>query len=933
VTTSTLIDERELRETPWHTKPWDEVVGALATDPEGGLSETEVRERLERYGSNTIESGEVDPWWKILVRQFLDPLIYILILAVLVTLYFEDYIDSAVIFAAVLINGTIGFIQELRARNAITSLAELSAPRAQVRRGGRTVEISTDEVVPGDIVRLRSGDRVPADLRLLRTTDLRIDESALTGESEAVQKQIAPVEDEKAVAGDQFSMAFSGTSVTRGRGVGVVVQSGAASQLGRIAERTRAVGRVRTPIQEKMEHLGKLIGLGILVLAGVVFLVGFLQGMTLHEVAQIAVAMAVGAVPEALPVVLTVALAVGVRRMATRNAIIRTLPAVETLGSTTVIGSDKTGTLTSNQMTVRAVVAGGRRYDVGIDDYSMEGDAEPEAARHAGVEGPRSDRALRMTLLAGLLANETGSIPGEDDAAGGDATELAVLVAASKAGLDVGQTRAAHEQLDIIPFESERKYMATLNRVDGAIYTFMKGAPEAVLDRCGRRLRADGEEEELDLDMARDAARELADQGFRVLGMAYRRVEQDAFETDDAGADLVFAGFQAMEDPLRPEAQAAVEATRKAGIRVVMLTGDHADTAKAIGRQLGLIEEAGEAREGRDIEELSDEELDEVIRDVNVYARVSPEHKLRLVERLKAQGHIVAVTGDGVNDAPALRSAHLGVAMGQAGTDVAREASDMVLTDDNFASITSAVEEGRVVFANIRKVTYFLLSTGLAIVFTILFSLFAGWPLPYVAAQVLWINLVTNGLQDVALAFEKGEPGLLDQPPRDPSEGVINREVLVRLAWVSVLITTATMGVFYLMLQQDVSMEVARSVAMTQMVMFQFFHVFNSRSMTRSIFQVPLSANPFLAVSLSVAVLAHIGALHLPFMQLLFHTTPLSLGQWALVVGVGSVVVVAAEIDKALLRRRDTGGGEERAEKGDHDDDGGKEHGADERDG
>jgi magnesium-transporting ATPase (P-type) len=909
------MEERELRDTPWHTRPAGDAVDDLAADPDNGLSSEEAAQRLERYGPNTIESGEVDAWWKILLRQFLDPLIYILILAGLVTLYFQDYIDSAVIFAVVLINGAIGFVQELRAQNAITSLAEMSAPKAHLLRDGQRVDVSTDEVVPGDMVRLASGDQVPADVRLLRAQDLRVDESALTGESESVRKQVEPVEDERAVAGDQLSMAFAGTSVTRGRGLGVVVHTGEASQLGRIAQRTREVGKVRTPIQEKMDHLGKLIGVGILALVGLVAVVGYLQGMTLHEIVQTAVAMAVGAVPEALPVVLTVALAVGVRRMAGRNAIIRTLPAVETLGSTTVIGSDKTGTLTSNQMTVRSIAAGGRRYDVGGSGYSTEGEielvgegkGEGEGIGDQDASGADSDQALHMTLLAGLLANETDAIPGADQEPRGDPTELAVLVAAIKGGLELDRAREQHEQLDVIPFESERQYMATLNRTEEGPCIFMKGAPEAVVERCSRRLLPDGEEAAMDAEAAeaaKQAAHELAEAGYRVLGMAYRRVDRERFEGDEVGAGLVFAGFQGMEDPLRPEAKGAVDAARNAGIRVIMLTGDHADTARAIGGQLGLTEDGAEAREGRSLDDLSDEELDAVVRDVNVYARVSPEHKLRLVERLKAQGHVVAVTGDGVNDAPALQAAHLGVAMGQAGTDVAREASDMILTDDNFASITSAVEEGRVVFANIRKVTYFLLSTGLAIVFTILFSLFAGWPLPYLAAQVLWINLVTNGLQDVALAFEKGEPGLLDEPPRDPAEGVINRQVLVRLAWVSLLITAATMSVFYWMLQRGVPMEVARSVTMTQMVMFQFFHVFNSRSMTRSVFQVPLSANPFLAVSLGAAILAHLGALHLPFMQLLFDTTPLSLGQWALVVGVGSTVVVAAEIDKALLRRR-----------------------------
>jgi magnesium-transporting ATPase (P-type) len=903
--TEALIEEQELRDTPWHTRLGDEVVEELKIDPKKGLSKEAAQERLEEYGPNRIRESKGDPWWSILSRQFLDPLIYILILAGLVTLVFQDYIDSAVIFAAVILNGVIGFIQEYRAQKAITALAEMSAPKANLRRGGETVEVPTDEVVPGDIVRLKSGTRVPADVRLLKAEDLRVDESALTGESDAVQKQSDPVEDEKAVPGDRLSMAFAGTNVTRGRGIGVVVQTGSASQLGRIAEKTEEVGEVKTPIQKKMDHLGKLIGLGILGLAGVVGVVGFIRDMSLHEIVQTAVAMAVGAVPEALPVVLTVALAVGVRRMADRNAVIRTLPSVETLGSTTVIGSDKTGTLTSNQMTIRAIRTAGRRYEVGGSGYSVDGEIEAARDQESGERGAHDDEALHMTLLAGLLANETEKLPGEGEEARGDPTELAVLVAAAKSGLDVEEARDKHEELDVIPFESERQYMATLNRLDDGPCIFMKGAPEAVLDRCSRRLLPDGEEEELDVEAAKEEAHELAEEGYRVLGMAFQHTDSERFEDDDVGSDLVFAGFQGMEDPLRPEAKDAVKATQGAGIRVIMLTGDHTHTAKAIGAQLGLAGEEKGAIGGRELEDFSDEEIDDAVRKVDVYARVSPEHKLKLVERLKEQGQIVAVTGDGVNDAPALRAAHLGVAMGQAGTDVAREASDMVLTDDNFASIVAAVEEGRLVFANIRKVTYFLLSTGLAIVFTILFSLFAGWPLPYLAAQVLWINLVTNGLQDVALAFEKSEPGLLDQQPRDPDEGVINREVLIRLGWVSTLITVATLSVFHSVSQGDASMEMARSVAMTQMVMFQFFHVFNSRSLRRSVFQVSLTANPFLAISLGVALLAHLGALHLPFMQTIFHTTPLSLEQWALVVGVGSLVVVAAEIDKFFLRRRD----------------------------
>jgi calcium-translocating P-type ATPase len=891
------MEPEALRGTPWHTQAAGATAEALEVDPGSGLSEEAASDRLDRHGPNAIRSGEIEPWWRVLVRQFLDPLIYVLIVAGLVTLALEDYVDAAVILAVVLLNGGIGFVQELRARNAISALAEMSAPRAVVRRGGRRHEIDTEKVVPGDVVLLASGARVPADVRLVRADDLRIDESALTGESDPVLKQTDPVEGEDAVPGDQLSMAFAGTSVVRGRGVGVVVHTGEASQLGRIAEKVQSVGKVRTPIQEKMDRLGHAIGAGIVALAGLVAVVGVVRGMSTAEIVQTAVALAVGAVPEALPVVLTVALAVGVRRMARRNAVIRTLPSVETLGSTTVIGSDKTGTLTSNRMTVQAIWAGGRTYRASESDVGF-------VAEGGSATSDQEDASLRATVLAGVLANETEGLPGPDEERRGDPTELALLEAAARAGLDPGEARGEWERIDLIPFESERRYMASLHRGAEGARIFLKGAPEAVVERCSRQLGVSGEAEPLDRDAALEAAHTLAEEGYRVLGMAFAEAGGESLGEDVEGG-LVLAGFQGLEDPLRPEALAAVEAAHAAGIRVLMLTGDHADTARAIGRQLGLAGGEGSAREGRELDALSDDELDAVVREVDVFARVSPDHKLRLVERLKAQGEIVAVTGDGVNDAPALRAAHLGVAMGQAGTDVAREASDMVLTDDNFASITSAVEEGRLVFANIRKVTYFLLSTGLALVLTILFSLFAGWPLPYLPVQVLWINLVTNGLQDVALAFEKAEPGLLDEPPRDPREGVINREVLYRLLWVGAFITVATMAVFWWMLQQTASLELARSTAMTQMVMFQFFHVFNSRSLRRSVLQVPLTANPFLAVSLALAMTAQLAVLYVPFLQGVFGTTPLPPAHWALVVAVGSTIVMAAELDKAYLRARD----------------------------
>lgn len=890
-----------IRETPWHTRTAADIITELQTDPERGLAVSDIPERLEHYGPNRIRSGEAVPWWIILWRQFTDPLIYILIIAALISLIFQEYIDAIVIVAVVLINGAIGFYQEWRARKVIHALSEMSAPRATVIRDGNEQEIASEEVVPGDIVLLSAGMQVPADVRLVQVEELQVDESPLTGESKPVAKQLAPVEDEYAVPGDQFCMAFAGTNVTRGSGRGVVVRTGDASELGHIAETTQEIGEVKVPVKEKMEYLGTVIGVIALVLAVVVVVGGLLVGMTMNEIIRTSVALVVGAVPEALPIVLTVTLAVGVQRMAQRNAIIRSLPAVETLGSTTVIGSDKTGTLTANQMTVRTIWTGGKRYALSGSGYQAEGTIHPVDDK--GDEEPIS-AAVRQTVLTGLLANEARGLPRDVKSRGGDPTELALLVSAIKAGLDLQETRKAYPQVDIIPFASEHQYMATLNETPEGRCIFLKGSPEAVLARCHQQLGLDGQLQPLEGEAARVVAGELADEGYRVLAMALRYTDITGFDQHDPGSDFIFLGFQGMEDPIRPEAVEAVQAARRAGIRVLMLTGDHARTARAIGQQLGLGNGEVRVTEGRTIENLSDDELDAVTRDVDVYARVSPRHKLRLVERLKAQGHIVAVTGDGVNDAPALQSAHLGIAMGQAGTDVAREASDMVLVDDNFASITNAVEEGRVVFANIRKVTYFLLSTGVGLVIVILSALFGPWPLPFLAVQVLWINLVTKGLQDVSLAFEPGEPGLLNEPPRDPAEGVINRAILWRMIILGLFMAIGTLGVFYWILQQDVSLELARSVAMTQMVMFQFFHVLNCRSFHRSIFTIPLFSNPYLIGSVTLALLAHLAILHVPWLQTIFETEVISLELWGMIVGISVLIIAVAEIDKALFRRR-----------------------------
>jgi len=805
-----------------------------------------------------------------------------------------------VILVAVALNAIIGYTQERRAQQAMQSLARLGAPRCEVIRAGRTREIPSREVVPGDVVVLTSGRRVPADLRLFREQDLEIDESAFTGESVPASKSVAVLEETGLVAGDQTNMAFSGTVVTRGRGWGYVVRTGERTELGQIATAIRRAGETATPLQQKMAAFGKQIGTAVVLLSVLIAIIGLVRGMSLAEVVLVAIAMTVSAIPESLPVVLTVTFAVGVRRMSRRNALVRALPAVETLGSATVIGSDKTGTLTRNEMTVERIWAGDRFFTVTGTGYSRDGQILiDENGVGTPVEAPENpeSRALRVTLLAGALANEAhdGFLHGDEPV--GDPTELALIAAAAKGGIDAVAVRREYAQLDILPFEPERRFMATLNETPEGRLIFLKGAPEVVIERCTRQLSGDGEVP-LDFAGVRAAADALARRGLRVLAMAYRAVE-DARITDEVLRDgFTFAGLQGMRDPVRPEVVVAVRDAHEAGIRVLMLTGDHVATAAAIGKELGLDPKGMGAVEGHTLNELTDDELDELVRRVNIYARVALEHKLRIVERLKALGHVVAVTGDGINDAPALRAAHLGIAMGKSGTDVAREASDIVLADDNFATITAAIEEGRVVFANVRKVIFFLLSTTVGDILSILVALILGWPIPFTAAQILWVNLVTNGLQDMALAFEPPERGLLRRKPRPRSEGVVTWRVVERLFVVGMVLAAGTLGIYWWTLSTTGDVDFARTAAVTQIVVFNFFHVFNCRSLDGSITRIPFFGNRFLFFTVLAAACAQLAVLHVPVFQSVFSTQPLPLELWLVMLAIGTTVILGGEIDK-----------------------------------
>ncbi|MEX2627900.1 MAG: HAD-IC family P-type ATPase [Ilumatobacteraceae bacterium] len=904
--------------TPWHATDVAAVVQELDTDTRRGLATSEAARRLEVHGRNQLADDPPPSPLVVLARQFTSPLIYILLGATIATILLEEYLDAAVIAVVLTLNAVIGYTQERKAEGAVRALMGLVVPRARVVRDDHDREIDSRDLVPGDVVLLEPGSRVPADLRLVAANALQIDESLLTGESLPVSKRTVAV-DPGAVLADRTDMAYTGAVVTSGRGRGLVVATGAATELGSIAELVRDEKVVATPLQQRMARFATTIGIVVGVAALVAFGSGILLGGEPSEMFLTAVALAVAAIPEGLPVVFTITLALGVRRMAHRNAIVRRLPAVETLGSTTVIGSDKTGTLTENRMTVRTITT-----------FAVDGTAPGGSIRHvlAGndpasgfvVEGENVDQvrhpahgiALGETLRGGVLTNEATVDDGED--ATGDPTEIALLRAAAGAGIEPHRERAGYRFVADIPFESERRYSATFTvagepdgdpegATDADVTVWVKGAPERVIDMCTHVRRGDTVEP-IDADAARALAHQLATEGLRVLAVASGPVGSPVDpERPPEPAGLVLAGFHGLLDPPREGVREAIATCRRAGMRVVMITGDHAVTARAIAADLGISHAGGEVLTGAELSTLDDDELAVRTARVSVFARVAPEEKLRIVETLTSQGEIVAVTGDGVNDAPALRAASIGIAMGRDGTDVAREASDMVLTDDNFVSIAAAVEEGRVTFDNVRKVTFFLVSTGAATIIAILIGVWLQWPLLMLPAQLLWLNLVTNGLQDVALAFEPGEDGVLDRRPRPLGEGVLSGQLWQRAAIAGVVMAAGTLLLFRWELGRSDSVTAAQTVALTTMVVFMAFHAGNSRSDRHSLFRISPVSNPFLLLATTAALGVHVAALYLGPTQYVLRVEPLDGAAWVRIVPVALAVVVAMEIDKAIRRR------------------------------
>jgi len=875
---------------PWEVEP-DRLLRELAST-RGGLDAEEAAARLRRHGPNELPEEQTGGAVAIAARQFRSPLIYILLAAGVVTVALAEYLDAAVIGAVLVANALVGFFQEFRAERSMAALRQLTSARATVLRDGRETQVDVGAVVPGDVVAVEAGSRVPADCRLLSGAGLEVDESHLTGESETVAKQVAALPAETPLV-ERSNMLFTGSAVTLGRGAGVVVATGVETELGAISASLGEIGRVETPLQARISRLARLIGIAVGAIAVLGFGLGALGGEDLSELFLAVVALAVSAIPEALAIVLTVALAISVRRMARRRTIVRRLPAVETLGSCTVIASDKTGTLTQNRMTVERVSAGGERFELTGAGHRAEGGFRRDGEPVDPAEGSQ----LRRALVAAALCNDaSGALGGDEEfVVRGDPTEVALLVAAAKAGVSRDEVEERLPRWGEIPFDPSERFAATFHRHgDGRDLIVVKGAPERVLEMCGDAAGAGFDR----AGSVREAEHMAAD-GLRVIAVAIRETGSASPESPDDHLDgLTLLGLFGMMDPPREAAVDAVRHCRGAGIRVVMVTGDHAITAEAIARQLGIGDGEPRVLTGDALERVAEAELPELVEDVSVYARVSPRGKLRIVEALRARGEVVAVTGDGVNDAPALKAADIGAAMGRSGTEVAKEAADMVVTDDDFATVFAAVEEGRVAFANVRNTTFFLISSGAAEVLAVLASLLFGFPLPFLPAQLLWLNLVTNGAQDVALAFEPGEEDVRRQPPRPRSEGVISSLLWERTALVGVVMAAGTLFLFLAERAAGTPLQEARTIALTTMVVFQVIHVGNCRSERHSLFAKSPFANPLLFAGTLAALSLHVGALYFGPTQAALRLEPLALETWVEIVLVALSVAVAVELHK-----------------------------------
>jgi len=891
----------------WHAKPLAWVLTHLQTSAHG-LNQSEATARLQSYGRNTLPRPLPPSMTRVFLRQFASPLIYVLLAAALLSLLISEYSDAGFIFAVLMINAIIGTAQEYSAQRAADSLNQLISTRCRVLREGDTWEIDAEELVPGDIVLLESGDRVPADLRLLHTHDLQVDESLLTGESLPVSKDATIMLAAGTLLAEQINMAFAGSLIIRGRAQAVVVNTALATEMGHIASAIINRPPTRAPLLLRMEKFTHYIAILVMLAAVIMAGVAASRGMPTAEIFLLVVALAVSAIPEGLPVALTVALAISMRRMARRNVIVRRLVAVEALGSCTLIATDKTGTLTVNQLTARRIVfSPDKKYEITGEGVHPDG----QILSPTGTPTPTEQVLLERLCLAAVLANNEGFIGHRDKqwTHHGDSVDVALLIMAHKLGIVKEESLNSFPEQAVIPFEPELRFAASLNQFEGRPRVFVKGALEALLPMCQTMAMP---EKDLPLDTAQleQQVHTLAAQGYRVLALASGTIDTDIeahieehFSLEHLQG-LTLLGLVGMIDPLRSEARAAVQACRRAGIEVAMITGDHPATALAIARELEMADSAEQVISGTQLKQLDSEtELDNLTAKARVFARVEPRQKLDIVHSQQRNGHFVAVTGDGANDAPALRAAHVGVAMGKAGTEVARESAELILTDDNFASIVAGVEEGRIAYANVRKVIFLLISTGAAEIVLFMLALLVGLPLPLLAVQLLWLNLVTNGIQHIALAFEPGEGDELQRPPRAPNEPIFNRLMLERVLLSALVIGSIAFLVFQWLLAQGYTLDEARNGTLLLMVLFENIHVFNSRSETRSALQHNPLRNRILLFGTLAAQLIHIGAMYTPWLNEVLRIQPVSLQHWLQLLGLALSVLVVMELHK-LLRRK-----------------------------
>ncbi len=903
-------------DTSWHASPIEDVLSQIETDGERGLSSDEAARRLSEHGANRLEKEEGEGPIRRFLKQFHNVLIYILLVASVFTAFLQEWIDTGVILLVVLVNAIIGFIQEGKAEEAMEGIRRLLSLEAETVRDGSRKTIPAEDLVPGDIVKLSSGDRVPADIRILETSDAHVEEAALTGESVPVVKRPEPVE-ESALLGDRTSMAFSSTIVTSGRITGVVIATGSETEIGKIGQMVSGVEGVTTPLLRQIDRFGTQLSVAIVGAAGLMFLYGWLlRGIPGTEVFMSVVALAVAAIPEGLPAILTITLALGVQRMARSNAIIRKLPAVETLGSVTVICTDKTGTLTRNEMSVERVLLAERDYRVTGSGYLPEG----EFILDAETVDPSDDSILQALLRVGLLCNEAEFEATDEDGPPrlhGDPTEGALLVLGARAGLERKAVEGDFPRVGLIPFESERQWMATAHRSsdgNGAALVLLKGAPERIFDLCSKVRIDDGGTAPLDRDRWESRMEETAAEGFRILALAEANGDGGAgFESGEltaeaVGSDAILLGLVALMDPPRAEATEAIEQCRSAGIRVIMITGDHAATARSIGARMG-IGDGTRALTGADVEKASDEQLRELMADTDVIARASPEHKLRIVRELQGRGEVCAMTGDGVNDSPALKQADIGVAMGIKGSEAAKSASEMVLADDNFASIQKAVGEGRTVYDNIKKTILFILPTnGAEALLVMVAVLFALPHLPISPVQILWVNMVTAVTLALALAFEPSEPGIMDRPPRAPDAPILSGSLLWRVAYVSVLVAGGCMALFQWELARGADPAYARTVVVNALVAAELWYLFNCRFLWRpSIGWGALTGNRALLVASALLLVFQAAFTYLPIMHTALGSAPLRLDSWGPVLLVGLILYLVVESEKGLGRRRGRG--------------------------